>query len=81
MAEPTQSFRDFEYPGWEDQAVCANDDEQLSRITRQSITALLDAAGVHRGTRVLDVATAVESSRIFKAAVCGAWNPWIKPSR
>jgi ubiquinone/menaquinone biosynthesis C-methylase UbiE len=57
MAEPTQSFREFEHAGWEDQAVCANYDKQLSRITRQSITALLDAAGVHRGTRVLDVAT------------------------
>jgi ubiquinone/menaquinone biosynthesis C-methylase UbiE len=57
MAESTQSFRDFEHAGWEDQAVCANYDEQLSRITRQSITALLDAAGVHHGTRVLDVAT------------------------
>jgi SAM-dependent methyltransferase len=57
MTEPAQSFRDFEHAGWEDQAVCANYDEQLSRITRQSITALLDAAGVHRGTRVLDVAT------------------------
>jgi ubiquinone/menaquinone biosynthesis C-methylase UbiE len=29
----------------------------LSRITRQSVQALLDAAGVHQGTRVLDVAT------------------------
>jgi ubiquinone/menaquinone biosynthesis C-methylase UbiE len=57
MAKPTQSFRDFEHAGWEDQAVCANYDAQLTRITRQSITALLDAAGVHHGTRVLDVAT------------------------
>ena len=57
MAEPTQSFRDFEQAGWEDQAVCANYDEQLSHITRQSVPALLDAASVHRGTRVLDVAT------------------------
>jgi ubiquinone/menaquinone biosynthesis C-methylase UbiE len=57
MAEPVQSFRDFEHAGWEDQAVCATYDAQLSRITRQSIQALLDAAGVHRGTRVLDVAT------------------------
>ena len=57
MAEPAQSFRDFEHAGWEDQAVCANYDEQLSRITRQSVQALLDAAGVHRGKRVLDVAT------------------------
>jgi ubiquinone/menaquinone biosynthesis C-methylase UbiE len=57
MAEPVQSFRDFEHAGWEDPAVCATYDAQLSRITRQSIQALLDAAGVHRGTRVLDVAT------------------------
>ena len=57
MAEPTQSFRDFEHAGWEDQAVCAHYDAQLSRITRQSIAALLDAASVHRGLRVLDVAT------------------------
>ena len=57
MAEPTQSFRDFEHAGWEDQTVCANDDAQLSRITKQSVKALLDAAGVHRGTRVLNGAT------------------------
>jgi ubiquinone/menaquinone biosynthesis C-methylase UbiE len=57
MAEPTQAFRDFEHAGWEDPAVCATYDAQLSRITRQSIEALLDAAGVRRGTRVLDVAT------------------------
>jgi ubiquinone/menaquinone biosynthesis C-methylase UbiE len=57
VAEPVQSFRDFEHAGWEDQAVCTNYDAQLSRITRQSVTALLDAAGVHHGTRVLDVAT------------------------
>ena len=56
MAEPVQSFRDFEHAGWEDQAVCATYDAQLSRITRRSIQALLDAAGMHRGTRVLDVA-------------------------
>jgi ubiquinone/menaquinone biosynthesis C-methylase UbiE len=57
MAKPALSFRDFEHAGWEDQAVCANYDAQLSRITRQSVQALLDAAGVYRGTRVLDVAT------------------------
>jgi ubiquinone/menaquinone biosynthesis C-methylase UbiE len=57
MAEPVQSFRDFEHAGWADQAVCAHYDAQLSRITRQSVQALLDAAGVWRGTRVLDVAT------------------------
>jgi ubiquinone/menaquinone biosynthesis C-methylase UbiE len=57
MAEPTQSFRDFEHAGWEDQAVCEHYDEQLSHITRQSVQALLDAAGVQRGTRMLDMAT------------------------
>jgi ubiquinone/menaquinone biosynthesis C-methylase UbiE len=57
MAEPTQSFRDFEHAGWEDPAVCAIYDAELSGITRQSVQALLDAAGVRRGTRVLDVAT------------------------
>lgn len=57
MVEPTQSFREFEHAGWEDTGVCSYYDEQLSVITRQAINALLDAAGVRRGTRVLDVAT------------------------
>ncbi len=57
MSELAQSFRDFEHAGWEDQAVYTNYDAQLSRVTRQSVKALLDAAGVHRGTRLLDVAT------------------------
>jgi SAM-dependent methyltransferase len=57
MAEPAQSFREFEHAGWEDAAVCAHYDEQLSTITKQSVNALLDAAGVRRGTRVLDVAS------------------------
>lgn len=57
MAESAQSFRDFEHTGWEDQTVCANYDAQLSRITRQSVQVLLDAAGVRPNTRVLDMAT------------------------
>jgi ubiquinone/menaquinone biosynthesis C-methylase UbiE len=52
-----QSFREFEHAGWEDTAVCSYYDEQLSTITRQSVNALLDAAGVRGGTRVLDVAS------------------------
>jgi SAM-dependent methyltransferase len=57
MADPTQSFREFERAGWEDTGVCSYYDEQLSAVTKQSIDALLDATGVRRGTRLLDVAT------------------------
>ena len=57
MAQPTQSFREFEVAGWEDASVCSNYDRQLSALTKQSIEALLDAAVVRRGTRLLDVAT------------------------
>lgn len=57
MAEPVQSFRDFEVAGWEVESVCANCDRQLSELTRQSVGALLDAAGVRQGTRLPDVAT------------------------
>jgi hypothetical protein len=75
MAEPVQSFRDFEHAGWADQAVCAHYDAQLSRITRQSVQALLDAAGVHQGTRVLDVATGTwcvaAPEQVFDATVQG----------
>lgn len=57
MVEPTHSFREFERAGWEDTGVSSYYDEQLSPITKQSIDALLDAVGVRRGTRLLDVAT------------------------
>jgi ubiquinone/menaquinone biosynthesis C-methylase UbiE len=57
MVEPTQSFREFEVAGWQDTSVCANYDHHLSALTTQAIGALLDAAGIQRGTRVLDVAT------------------------
>src|SRR3712207_8260984 len=43
MADPTQSFREFERAGWEDTGVCSYYDEQLSAVTKQSIDALLDA--------------------------------------
>ena len=57
MTEPMQSFREFEVAGWEDTSVCSNYDQHLSALTTQSIDSLLDAAGVQRGMRVLDVAT------------------------
>lgn len=51
------SFREFERVGWEDSGVVGNYDEHLSRVTTQSVGALLDAVGIRDGTRVLDVAT------------------------
>jgi SAM-dependent methyltransferase len=53
----SQSFREFEQAGWEDPAVCATYHEHLSALTTQATEPLLDAAGVRRGMRVLDVAT------------------------
>ncbi len=58
MAKLGESFRDFELGGWEDESVCSDYDEHLSTVTIQSVGALLDAAGVRQGRRVLDVATA-----------------------
>ena len=52
------SFGDFELAGWEDEATAAEYDRQLSLVTIQSVEALLDDAGVERGHKVLDVATA-----------------------
>jgi SAM-dependent methyltransferase len=52
-----ESFRDFEHTGWADPGVCTSYDENFSSLTTQSIGALLDAARVSAGTRVLDVAT------------------------
>lgn len=53
----TESFRDFEHAGWGDPDVCANYDDHMSSLTTQSIAALLDAACVSAGSRMLDVAT------------------------
>jgi ubiquinone/menaquinone biosynthesis C-methylase UbiE len=55
--EPGISFRDFEHQGWSAEDVAAGYHDLMSPITRQSIGALLDAAAVGPGTRVLDVAT------------------------
>ena len=57
MANEIQSFREFERAGWEDPAVVANYHEHISGVTNQSVDALLDAAGVGRESRLLDVAT------------------------
>jgi ubiquinone/menaquinone biosynthesis C-methylase UbiE len=57
MANPGQSFREFEQAGWENPTVVSKYHECLSGVTTQSIGALLDAAGVRKGSCVLDVAT------------------------
>jgi len=57
MANSGQSFQEFERAGWEDSGVVTKYHEHLSDVTTQSVEALLDAAGVRNGSRVLDVAT------------------------
>lgn len=57
MASSSRSFHDFERAGWEDSDVSAKYHEHLSGVTTQSVGAILDAAEVGRGSRVLDVAT------------------------
>lgn len=57
MAAAAQSFHEFEQAGWEDAGTVTEYDQHLSQVTIQSIPAMLDAAGVGKGSRVLDVAT------------------------
>jgi SAM-dependent methyltransferase len=57
MTEPDPSFRDFEQRGWSAQDVAVGYHDYTSPITRQAIEALLDAAKVRHGVRVVDVAT------------------------
>jgi len=57
MIHSNPSFREFEQAGWEDVDVVANYHEHISSVTTQSVEALLDAASVRSGSRVLDVAT------------------------
>jgi SAM-dependent methyltransferase len=57
MAEPGTSFRDFEHQGWSAEDLAIGYHSHLSPITTQAISALLDAARVGHGMRVLDVAT------------------------
>jgi ubiquinone/menaquinone biosynthesis C-methylase UbiE len=51
------SFQEFEYAGWSDEGICEKYDQHFGAVTRQSINALLDSAGVTKGSRVLDVCT------------------------
>jgi ubiquinone/menaquinone biosynthesis C-methylase UbiE len=48
------AFRKFEHDGWEE--VASRYHDGFAAVTVQSVEALLDAAGVTKGTRVLDVA-------------------------
>ena len=57
MAAAAQSFHEFEQAGWEDAGTVTEYDQHLSQVTIQSIPAMLDATGVGKGSRVLDVAT------------------------
>jgi SAM-dependent methyltransferase len=57
MAEPDTSFRDFEHQGWSAQDVVTEYHDHLSPLTTQAVEAVLAAAGVRRGARVVDVAT------------------------
>jgi SAM-dependent methyltransferase len=57
MMEPDTSFQDFEHQGWSTDEIVAGYQNYLSPITTQAIEALLDAAAIRAGTRVLDVAT------------------------
>lgn len=57
MANAPRTFREFEQAGWEDASLINKYHEKLSLVTTQSVEALLDAADVRRGSKVLDVAT------------------------
>ena len=50
-----QAFHDFEHEGWE--SIPDAYHQAFSSLTLQSVAPLLDAAGVGKGSRVLDVAT------------------------
>ncbi len=52
-----QSFSDFELSGWEDESTAAEYDRHLSKVTVQSVEALLDDARLRSGQKILDVAT------------------------
>ena len=52
-ANDAEAFRDFEHEGWE--AVSAGYLASYGELTRQSVPAMLDGAGITSGMRVLDV--------------------------
>jgi len=51
------SFHAFERAGWSDPAVVEHYHTHLSKVTRQSVDALLEAAGASKGKQLLDIAT------------------------
>lgn len=51
----TRSFRDFEHQGW--QGIPQQYHQAFGDLTTQSVEPLLDAAGVEKGTKVIDIAT------------------------
>lgn len=57
MTRSAPSFTDFERTGWSNELTCQKYDQHFGAVTTQSVTALLDAAGVSKGSRVLDVCT------------------------
>ena len=57
MTDVNRAFAAFERQGWGDPTVCEAYDASLGAVTSQCIGALLDAAGIGAGCRVLDVAT------------------------
>jgi SAM-dependent methyltransferase len=52
----SDAFRDFELGGWDNDAVAISYHRTLSEVTSGCIPALIEAAAVMRGHKVLDVA-------------------------
>lgn len=57
MTNAPRTFREFEHAGWENSTLINKYHEKLSVVTTQSVEALLNAADVRSGSKVLDVAT------------------------
>jgi SAM-dependent methyltransferase len=57
MTESDTTFREFEHQGWSAEDLAVGYHDYLSPVTTQAIGALLDAAGIGRAMRVVDVAT------------------------
>jgi SAM-dependent methyltransferase len=52
----SQTFREFEHTGWADDSVTLSYHRYLGEVTQACIPALIEAAGLKAGDRVLDVA-------------------------
>ena len=57
VGESPRTFDEFEREGWGEANVVAAYHERFGALTSQSIEPMLDAAGVGKGTRVVDVAS------------------------